>query len=531
MKKKIIIVIVVVLVVLTAVLLIPDSKSTKLPLSLANITVPGGSVSGDFIPMESTVYYGYKAETFKLIVPENRNVTGSRLIAIPVIKILALNSPKEPVLHLEGGPGISNMRFKEFGKIIENHDIILVGYRGVDGSVILRCNNVINSVKEAVKSDLLSNESLQSFQKAAERDYNYLISTGIDLNGYTMVEVIDDMETARKALGYGKINLLSESYGTRLAQIYSLRYGDSIKRSMMIGVNPPGHFLFSPGETDRIISYYGELYTGREDLSIVTKKVMNNIPEKWLWFQIDKGSVQSGLFMSLFHTEGTMNSALAFEAILQADRGDYSGLAFMSLLGKLVFPTASNWGDLFSKAASADGNLVTDINKQFGNENSLLGAPISRLHWSAAAGWPVNLIQEKYRTLNYINVETLLVSGNLDVSTPAKFAHVELLPYLARGKEVILSDFGHTGDFYSKQPEAAVQFIASYFDNGAIRDNLFEYQPFSFNTSTTFGTIMKIIAALFVVLPIILSVLLLVLINKIRKKKTKKDPTTKSKLL
>ncbi len=531
MKKKIIIIIIVILVILTAVLIIPDSKNTKLPLSLVNISVPGESVSGDIIPMGPTVYYGYRAETYKLIVPENRNVTGSRLIAIPVIKILAQNSPKEPVLHLEGGPGISNMRFKEFGKIIENHDIILVGYRGVDGSVILRCNNVMNSLKEAVKSDLLGKESLLSFQEAAKIDYDYLTSTGIDLNGYTMVEVIDDMETARKALGYGKINLLGESYGTRLAQIYSLRYGDSIKRSMMIGVNPPGHFLFSPDETDRIISYYGELYTGGEDLSIVTKRVMNNIPEKWLWFPINKGSVQSGLFMALFHTEGTINSALAFEAILQADKGDYSGLAFMSLLGKLIFPTASNWGDLFSKAASADGNLVTDINNQFGNENSILGAPISRLHWSAAAGWPVNLIEEKYRIPNYIDVETLLVSGNLDVSTPAKFAHNELLPYLTGGKEVILSDFGHTGDFYSKQPEAAVQFIASYFDNGEVRDDLFEYQPFSFKTGTTFGTIMKVITALFVVLPIILSVLLLVLINKIRGKKTRKDLTTKSEVL
>ena len=58
------------------------------------------------------------------------------------------------------------------------------------------------------------------------------------------------MEAARTALGYSRIDLLSESAGTRTAIIYSWRYPDSIHRSVMVGVNPPGHFLYYPGTTD-----------------------------------------------------------------------------------------------------------------------------------------------------------------------------------------------------------------------------------------------------------------------------------------
>jgi len=50
----------------------------------------------------------------------------------------------------------------------------------------------------------------------------------VDLAGYTPVEVVDDVEAARLALGYEKINLFSISYGTRLAMIYAWRYPESM---------------------------------------------------------------------------------------------------------------------------------------------------------------------------------------------------------------------------------------------------------------------------------------------------------------
>jgi pimeloyl-ACP methyl ester carboxylesterase len=67
------------------------------------------------------------------------------------------------------------------------------------------------------------------------------------------------MEAARTALGYDRIDLLSESAGTRTAIIYSWRYPESIRRSVMIGVNPPGHFLYYPGTTDEQIDRYAAL--------------------------------------------------------------------------------------------------------------------------------------------------------------------------------------------------------------------------------------------------------------------------------
>ena len=74
---------------------------------------------------------------------------------------------------------------------------------------------------KGVGNDLFSEESLTNFRDAFTSSASRLQSEGVDLEGYTMPEVVEDIEAARIALGYERINLFSESYGTRVAMIYS----------------------------------------------------------------------------------------------------------------------------------------------------------------------------------------------------------------------------------------------------------------------------------------------------------------------
>ena len=45
-----------------------------------------------------------------------------------------------------------------------------------------------------------------------------------DASGYTVENMVEDVETVRQALGLGKISLLGHSYGGALAQAYALKY-------------------------------------------------------------------------------------------------------------------------------------------------------------------------------------------------------------------------------------------------------------------------------------------------------------------
>ena len=110
------------------------------------IAVPSGAQAGD-LTMEPCTYeqddVEHAADCGTLVVPENRNDPDSRLIALPVISVRATgDSPAEPIFWLTGGPGSSNMHFSHFEGLLDNHDIVMVGYRGVDGSVVLDCPEV-----------------------------------------------------------------------------------------------------------------------------------------------------------------------------------------------------------------------------------------------------------------------------------------------------------------------------------------------------------------------------------------------------
>jgi pimeloyl-ACP methyl ester carboxylesterase len=97
----------------------------------------------------------YLADYGTITVPENRSNPDSRLIEIPVIRIHSPSmTSKEPIFFLSGGPGSSNITFTPPDYMLENHDFILVGYRGADGSSILECPEVRDALK--VNTEVLS---------------------------------------------------------------------------------------------------------------------------------------------------------------------------------------------------------------------------------------------------------------------------------------------------------------------------------------------------------------------------------------
>ena len=173
-----------------------------------SITVPAGAQVGDLVDRHPCTYetgdVEYTADCGTLVVPENRSNPNSRLIALSVIRILATgSSPIEPIFWFQGGPGQSNLRFshlEDLTALLENHDFVMVGYRGIDGSVVLDCPELSEALANPI-GDLMSDTSLESYSAATSRCVTRLQAEGIDLAGYSMTESIDDMESARNALG------------------------------------------------------------------------------------------------------------------------------------------------------------------------------------------------------------------------------------------------------------------------------------------------------------------------------------------
>jgi len=437
----------------------------------------------------------YRADIGTFIVSENRNKVDSRLIHLPVVRIYATGeNPAEPVFLLAGGPGQSNIWKSPPEWLLSNHDIVMIGYRGVDGSVSLDCPEVEKALK--VKENPLSGENLEKLGKAYYVAFKRLMKEGIDIDSYTMVDVVDDIEDARKALEYQKINLFSRSYGTRVAYIYGLRYPESIRRSLMIGVNPPGHFVWEPEVVDAQLKYYAELWkkdpaavSRTPDLIKTIQDVIKSLPQKWLIFWIDPDKVKFGTFMFLYHRD---SAAQVFDAYVAAEKGDYSGLAFFSVMYDKMIPKALNWGDNASKAMSADYDSTRDYEAEMIPPGSILGSPMSKmLGFQKFGGWPIKPISEEYRRLQYSDVETLMVNGSIDFSTPAENAKNELLPYLGNGKLIILAEMGHCDDVIGLQPEAFHHLTETFYLEGVVDDSKFRFEPIDFTPSQSLPDMAK----------------------------------------
>ncbi len=495
----------------------------------APVTVPEGAQAGELVGREPCMYergdVEYAADCGTLVVLENRSEPDSRLIGLPVIRVHALgDSPTEPIFWLTGGPGESNMDSPDLKGLIEDHDLVMVGYRGMDGSVVMECPEMARAAT-GVGDDLLSEASLANFGKAETQCAERLMTEGVDLNGYSIPEVVEDMETARAVLGYERVNLLSASYGTRVAMIYSWMYPDSLNRSAMIAVNPPGHFVWEPDVVDAQIAYDAKLCAEdsecsarTEDLSETVRNVSHNIPERWLLIPIDPGKVRFITPFMLFH-RGT--AAIVFDAYLAAEEGDPSGLALMSLAYDFMAPSLTTWGDFLAKG-SIDYDPARDWITDMNPPRSILGSPTSLMIGGAAqlsGGWPVAPMPDEVREVQPAEVETLLVSGSIDYSTPPQFATDELLPALSNGKQVILSEFGHFGDVWGFQPEARRHLLATFYDTGEVDDSLFTYQPMDFHVGLGFPAMAKI--ALGIVVLVISGLVAIVgfVVRRVRRRK------------
>jgi pimeloyl-ACP methyl ester carboxylesterase len=464
------------------------------------VSVPAGAHAGQLklhachYPTENG---SYRADCGTLVVPESRHNARSRLSAVPVTRIRARSAnPGVPIFRLEGGPGISNMKFGKASRFADDHDVVLVGYRGVDGSVRLDCPEVESALKHS--TDFLGEKSLHAYGDAFRSCAHRLTGDGVDLAGYGLTQQVDDLEAARKALGYKRIDLLSESAGTRTAMIYSWRYPKSIHRSVMIAVNPPGNFLWNAEATDEQIRKYSAL-CARDDscrersdnLAASIRRATADIPDHWFFLPIKEGSARIASFYGLMESTSEaapLSAPITLSTLLSADHGDASGFWFQSLLADFAFPTSFVWGQM-AAAGRADADTAKRYFSSGEHRNeSILGDPGTRFIWGGgelADAWPANTSENEYDRVRTSKVNTLLIGGALDFATPPQIATKELLPYLPNGHQVVLAGLGHTTSFWTEQRKAGSHLINSFFDSGRVDDSLYKPMSIDFTPDVT----------------------------------------------
>src|SRR5262249_56227909 len=106
--------------------------------------------------------------------------------------------------------------------------------------------------------------------------------------------------------------------------------------------------------------------------------------------------------------------------------------------------------------------------------------PLTDFIWAGGRlldAWPANPDENQYTKVRDSKIETLLIGGNLDGATPPQNATHELLPHLENGRQVVISDLGHSDDFWPYQPAASTRLINTYLATGEVDTSLYRHAP------------------------------------------------------
>lgn len=417
-------------------------------------------------------------------VPEDYEKQNSTKIKLPVYIIKSPNKkPLEPIFWLDGGPGGSNILSDEKiissnpTQLLANHDFVCIGYRGVDGSVVLESKEIKKAMK-GLNHHLYSDESFDNIEKSIHQYKKELIKKNIDINQYNVVNVANDIELLRKQLGYKKINLLSVSFGTRIALMYSYNNPESLNRTIMIGAVPQGTLLMNPEQIEKYLSKYDSIIAlqkqSKYEMSLkeAMKTAFKNMPEKWGGFNLSTDKIKTGTVNALYSTGF---ATVAFDAYFKAaSDNDYSGLF---LLQKIYDASRSDFiGDVYAKSVTADltpeNQILLERENIRKSDTLLLGSNYALLYGGTYKAWKLKPISPNFQKSKKTHTEVAVISGDLDFRTPAEVTERELMPYLEKGQHIVLENSSHMDIL--KTVLSSPEFLKKFYADGVADKNLLQ---------------------------------------------------------
>jgi pimeloyl-ACP methyl ester carboxylesterase len=223
----------------------------KMVLAQVNRVAPDTSAMPDFhyekapCPFDATGLAPKSLECGWLTVPENRKKNNGHTIRLAVAVYTAPHSSQTPVLFLAGGPGLRTVSpeiLQLWSHVFRNRSIIIFDQRGTGYSKPSLCPWAASTERYIESLNLTTREFLHMKSGYVLGCHAELVSKGIDLNAYNVIENAADVNDLRKALGYTKWNITGLSYGGMLAQAVIRDYPQGVRSAILISPAPLDEF-------------------------------------------------------------------------------------------------------------------------------------------------------------------------------------------------------------------------------------------------------------------------------------------------
>lgn len=399
------------------------------------------------------------AELGRLKVPENRNKKDSKAITLAFLRVPSpLPNPGPPVFMLAGGPGGSSIdmakRHMAGGgrPILElfGGDLIAIDQRGVG----LSRPNLESSVRYnfPLAKPGAPSAMLKIIQSKCTAEAERFRKKGVDLSGYTTVESADDIDAVRAALGYEKIVLWGESYGSHLALATLRRHEAHIERSVLICPEGPDDTLKLPSDTDKTLARVATLIkadtawgTRNPDFVKDVKEILERLREKPVIVEVDGERVG----ISAFDVQGLIADKLSrsrkgidqLPALIQAMKsGEFAEAARELAAFRKEDGIQSAMAMVMDSASGVSKARASRIATEA--KASILGDASNFPYPGVAKAWGAPDLGESFRTPVKSKSPTLMIVGDLDARTTVAGAK-ELMKHLSNSNLIVVTNVSH----------------------------------------------------------------------------------------
>jgi len=401
------------------------------------------------------------AECVSIKVAENPREPGGRVIELFVARVpaISLNKKPDPLFLIAGGPGTSAVDLYTsssgaFERVRRDRDIILVDQRGTGRSHRLDCDYGDQNLFERIDEVEIGPANIQCRDELAKKS---------DLRMYTTSVAVGDLDHVRQLLGYTRINLYGNSYGTRVAQHYARRYPKATRTVILDGVvNPevvlgPAIAIDAERALERILARCmrdaacakaftdpsADYRTLRAQLGAKPVKTMVSDVATGRPINFDFTARHLSAVLRFASYNDDQAALLPLSLHLATHEGNFTPLASQFRVFSHSLEAAFAYGMHNSVACSEDAPLIDSAKLDLTALNAThMGAEQVQQLVEACKDWPKGLVDDDLHAPFKSDAAALLLSGADDPVTPPEYAALAQRAF-ADSKHVVVAGHGH----------------------------------------------------------------------------------------